>query len=128
MPWIELVSLLALLQYLAFGGMVGKARIKYGVKAPATTGNEVFERFYRVQMNTLELLVVFLPSLWFAAKYWSPSAVAAVGAIYLIGRVLYAKAYIEAPTSRGLGHMLSLLPVAGLLLASFVGLGIASLR
>lgn len=128
MIWVELVALLALLQYLTFGGMVGWARGKYGVKAPATTGNEFFERYYRVQMNTLELLVALIPALWLAAKYWSPAIVAAVGCIYLVGRVLYAIAYIKAPATRGLGHMLSLVPVVALLVASLIGLVMAAFR
>jgi hypothetical protein len=67
MVWVELVTVAALLQYLVFGTLVSRARGKYGVKAPATTGNDMFERFYRVQMNTLELMVVLIPALWMAA-------------------------------------------------------------
>ncbi|MEY4906982.1 MAG: hypothetical protein RL260_700 [Pseudomonadota bacterium] len=121
MPWIDLVTFFALVQYLVFGGLVGSARGRYGVKAPATTGNELFERHYRVQMNTLELLVVFVPALWMAAKYWSPAAMAAVGAVYLIGRVVYQRAYTRAPAQRALGFALSIGPVAVLLVAAFVG-------
>lgn len=121
MPWIDLVTFLALTQYLVFGALVGRAREQYGVKAPATTGNELFERHYRVQMNTLELLVVFVPSLWMAAKYWSPVAMAAVGAVYLVGRVIYQRAYTRAPAQRGLGFMLSIGPVSVLLVAAFAG-------
>ena len=76
MSAIHLVAALALLQYLLFGALVGKARGQYGVKAPAVTGHEGFERMYRVQMNTLELLVAFLPALGLAGLYWSPVAVA----------------------------------------------------
>lgn len=121
MPWIDLVTFLALAQYLVFGALVGRARGQYGVKAPATTGNELFERHYRVQMNTLELLVVFVPSLWMAAKYWSPVAMAAVGAVYLVGRVIYQRAYTRAPSQRTLGFMLSIGPVSVLLVAAFAG-------
>ncbi|WP_294000812.1 MAPEG family protein [Sphaerotilus sp.] len=121
MPWIDLVTFLALVQYLVFGGLVGSARGRYGVKAPATTGNELFERHYRVQMNTLELLVVFVPALWMAAKYWSPAAMAAVGAVYLVGRVVYQRAYTRAPAQRTLGFALSIGPVSVLLVAAFVG-------
>jgi hypothetical protein len=46
-------ALLALLLYMIIGLNVGEARIKYKVRAPATTGDEHFERAYRVQMNTL---------------------------------------------------------------------------
>jgi hypothetical protein len=119
--WIEIVTLLALTQYLFFGALVGKARVKYGVKAPATTGNEMFERVYRVQMNTLELLVVFLPALWLAARHWPPVAVSVVGAVYLLGRQLYFKAYTTEPSTRGLGHLLSLLPTIALLVAGLAG-------
>jgi uncharacterized membrane protein YecN with MAPEG domain len=127
MPWIHLVTVLALVQYLVFGALVGRARGQYGVKAPATTGNELFERHYRVQMNTLELLVAFVPALWMAAAYWSPAAVAAVGAVYLIGRVVYQRAYTRAPSQRALGFVLSIGPVTVLLVAAFAGLARAAL-
>ena len=67
MEYVTLVSGLALLQYIAFGILVGKARGRYGVKAPAITGNDIFERYFRVQQNTLELLVVMLPAMWLFA-------------------------------------------------------------
>lgn len=121
MPWIDLVTFLALAQYLVFGALVGRARGQYGVKAPATTGNELFERHYRVQMNTLELLVVFVPALWMAAKYWSPAVVAAIGAVYLVGRALYQRSYTRAPAQRALGFMLSIVPVSVLLVAAVAG-------
>lgn len=121
MAWVEAVMLLAVAQYLAFGMLVGRARGKYGVQAPATSGDEMFERFYRVQMNTLELLPVLLPSLWLAAKYWTPEWVAGAGLVYLLGRLLYLKAYITNPPSRGLGFMLSYVPIMALLIAALVG-------
>ena len=127
MPWIDLVTFLALVQYLVFGILVARARSQYGVRAPATTGNELFERHYRVQMNTLELLVVFVPALWMAARYWSPEAMAAIGAVYLVGRVLYQRSYTRAPAQRALGFMLSLGPVAVLLAAALAGAGRAML-
>jgi glutathione S-transferase len=128
MSLIEIVTVLALLQYLTFAALVGRARAKYGVKAPATTGNEVFERFYRVQMNTLELLVVFLPALWLAARYWSPTFVSGIGAIFLIGLVLYYRAYTREPSTRSLGFNLSLGPALLLLLAGLVGAVLAGLK
>lgn len=121
MAWIDLVTLLALLQYLAFGTLVGRARGQYGVNAPAITGHEAFERLYRVQMNTLELLVVLLPSLWLAGQYWSPTWVAGAGAIYLLGRVVYWRAYTRNPSSRTLGYALSFIPTVGLCLAALLG-------
>lgn len=121
MPWIDLVTFLALAQYLVFGALVGRARVQYSVKAPATTGNELFERHYRVQMNTLELLVVFVPSLWLAARHWSPEGMAAFGAIYVIGRFVYARAYLQAPGTRTLGFLLSIAPIGVLMAAAAIG-------
>jgi uncharacterized MAPEG superfamily protein len=120
---VDLVAALAVLQFLTFTILTGKARGKYGVKAPAITGHEGFERMYRVQMNTLELLIAFLPSLFLAAKYWSPVVMAGVGAVYLVGRVLYAVAYVNNPPSRGLGFVLSILPATFLAIAGAVGAG-----
>jgi uncharacterized MAPEG superfamily protein len=121
MNWIVLIALLALLQQLGFGILVGRARGRYGVSAPAVTGHEVFERYYRVQMNTLELLVVFVPALYLAALYVRPLWPALLGAVYLIGRVLYARAYIADPPKRELGYTLSFLPIAALVLMALIG-------
>jgi len=121
MALVDVVIVLALLQYLAFGVLVGRGRGQYGVAAPAITGHEMFERLYRVHMNTLELLVVLVPALWMAARYWSPTWVAAAGAVYLVGRVVYWRAYVKEPASRTLGYALSFIPTVGLLLAALVG-------
>ncbi|MBB5206142.1 hypothetical protein HNQ51_003485 [Inhella inkyongensis] len=117
---VDVVAMLALLQYLVFGSLVGKARGRYGVKAPAVTGAEGFERVYRVQMNTLELLVPLLPALYGAARYWPQAYVAAAGGVYLVGRVLYYRAYVSEPSSRGLGFVLSIAPVMTLVIATLV--------
>jgi uncharacterized membrane protein YecN with MAPEG domain len=121
MDWIVLVSLAALLQYLYFGVLTGRARYKYGVKAPATTGHDLFERFYRVQMNTVELLIVFLPALWLAAAYWSPVWMSALGVVYIVGRFVYLKAYTNPASKRTLGYALSYIPTLLLLLAALAG-------
>jgi hypothetical protein len=93
----------------------------YGVTAPAVVGHEMFERAYRVQMNTLELLVAFLPGLFLAGKYWSQVLVAGVGAVYLLGRFIYWRAYMGAPKSRALGYGLSAMPTLALLVAALAG-------
>jgi glutathione S-transferase len=111
MAWVQLVALLALFEYMGFGTAVGNARTRYGIKAPAITGNETFERYFRVQQNTLELLVVFLPALAIAAVYWNPLWVAAIGAVYLVGRLVYFRAYVRDPGQRSLGYGLSIVPV-----------------
>ena len=121
MVWVELVTAAALLQYLVFGALVGRARVKYRVAAPAISGHAVFERLYRVQANTLEMLVAFLPSLWLAAKYWPPGWVSAVGAVYVLGRQVYFSGYTKDPAKRVLGFRLSVFPVGLLLIAALAG-------
>ena len=121
MNYVHIVALLAIVQFIVFSMLVGAARGKYGVKAPAMTGNEHFERAVRVQMNTLEQLVCFLPALMVAAYYWSPVYVASWGVVYLVGRTLYRQAYVKNPAKRGLGFLLTLLPTAVLVLAGLAG-------
>jgi glutathione S-transferase len=121
MHFIHIVAILAIFQFIAFSILVGQARAKYGVQAPAMTGNEHFERAARVQMNTLEQLVCFLPALFIAAAYWNPVYVAAFGAVYLIGRTLYRQAYVADPKKRGLGFMLTFFPTVLLALAALAG-------
>jgi glutathione S-transferase len=117
---VDLVALLALLQLFVFGALVGRARGKFGVKAPAIVGHEGFERAYRVQMNTIELMVLLVPALFLAAKHWAPMYAAIAGAVYLLGRVLYWQAYMHAPERRGLGFSLSLGPILVMIVASLV--------
>ena len=121
MFWIHLVTLCALAEYFAFAWLVGKARVRYGVKAPAVAGNEHFERYFRVQQNTLELLILFVPALWIAAAYWDARVMAAIGAVYVIGRIMYFRGYVSAPAARHNGFLLSIGPVALLLLAGVAG-------
>lgn len=121
MVWIQLVTLLALVQLFVFGGLVGRARGLYGIAAPATSGNEMFERYQRVHMNTLETLMIFLPALWLAAQYASPLWMAALGAIYLLGRILYLIGYVADPKKRSLGYALSMTPTLVLVLVALVG-------
>lgn len=128
MAYVDIVTTLALFQLFVFAILVGQARGKYGVKAPAIIGHEMFERAFRVQMNTQELLVIFIPGLYLAAKYWSPHLAAAVGAVYLIGRIIYAISYVANPSSRGLGFALSLGPTLTLLGAGFIGAVISALK
>jgi uncharacterized MAPEG superfamily protein len=121
MVWVDIVGLLAVVQLGVFVTLVGRARGMYGVAAPATTGHPVFERYYRVQMNTVECLLVLLPGLWLAAKYWSPKYAAILGAIYLAGRVLYLVSYVADPGKRSLGYTLSMAPAIALVVAALIG-------
>ena len=128
MEFVAIVTVLALLQYIYFAVLVGQARGKFGVNGPAVTGHPVFERYFRVQMNTLELLVAFLPALWLFAQYVSPMWAAILGAIYLVGRFLYLRAYVADPAKRGLGFGLSMLPTMALLLGGLIGAVLALLH
>lgn len=122
MNYVDLIAVLSIVQLIFFAVLVGRARGVYGIKAPAVSGHELFERAYRVQMNTLELMVVFLPALFIAAKYWPPAFVASAGVVYLLGRFIYWRSYVAAPASRGLGFGLSMLPILVLLAAALAGI------
>lgn len=118
---VFVVMLLALLEYFWFSIAVGRARYRYGVKAPATSGNEDFERVYRVQMNTLELLAIFLPSLWAFALFISPVWAAGLGVVFIVGRLLYFLGYVKAADKRSIGFGLSMFPTLALLIGGLVG-------
>ena len=98
-----LVTCLAVLVYFLISYRVGQARGTYGVKAPAMTGHPDFERIFRVQMNTLEWMPVFLPALWLFAIYVSDAIAAALGVVWIVGRILYMTGYAEAANKRGRG-------------------------
>lgn len=121
MEYVAIVLSLVLLQYTFFAVMVGKARGTYEIKAPAVTGNEVFERHYRVQQNTLEQLIVFVPAIFLFAVYVHALTAAGFGMAFFIGRLLYYKAYVHSPKSRGLGFIISFLAAHILLLGGLVG-------
>ena len=121
MPLVQLVIGLALAQFFFFLFAVGKARGTYKVAAPATTGNEIFERYFRVQMNTLELLVMFVPSCLLFAQFFGAYIAAALGVIYLIGRLIYFTSYVKDPRSRSVGYGLSALPIMILIAGTIIG-------
>ncbi len=121
MPLVHIVVGLALAQFLFFCFAVGKARGTYKVAAPATTGNEMFERNFRVQMNTLELLVIFVPSILLYGQYFGSYVATALGVVYLVGRTIYFMSYVKDPKSRGAGYGLSALPVVILLVGAILG-------
>ncbi|MEY3667371.1 MAG: hypothetical protein RL572_911 [Pseudomonadota bacterium] len=122
MEFVAIVIVLALLQYFVFGLLVGRARSKFDVHAPAVTGHPVFERYYRVHQNTLELMIMFIPAIVLFGYWVRPDLGAGIGFVYVIGRVIYLRAYISDPARRGLGFGLSILPILVLL----VGGGIAA--
>jgi glutathione S-transferase len=121
MPYVHIVTALALLQFVWFGMKVSQARERYGVKAPAIAGNDVFERHFRVQQNTLELVVILVPGLYLFSNYFNPLLAAALGVIYLIGREVYARGYVKDPAKRSAGFGLSALPTLILIFGGVIG-------
>jgi uncharacterized membrane protein YecN with MAPEG domain len=115
MKFVILVAAIALLEYVYFGFQVGQARAKYGVAAPAVTGNPIFERYHRVHQNTLENLIIFLPGLWLFATYVSELIAAVLGIVFILGRAVYARLYVQDPPRRSVGVMMSF-PIGLLLL------------
>jgi glutathione S-transferase len=101
--WTALVSILAILFYFYTCRRVPAARRKYGVPAPAMSGNAEFERVFRVQMNTLEWMPIFLPLLWLFAFYVSDAWAAALGVIWIAARAFYMVSYTQAADKRGPG-------------------------
>jgi len=116
-----LVTLLTMLLLLGTMFAVGRARGVHGIKAPAVSGHPAFERAYRVQMNTLEATVLFLPTLWLAAYYGFSGWAGVAGLIWLAGRVWYALAYLQDASKRGGGFTLGMLGWAALLVMAGIG-------
>ncbi len=106
MAYVALVTLLILIQYFFFVMQAGFARGKDTVVAPATTGDEMYERKSRVQMNTLEQLIITLPAMWVCAHYFRADIAAILGLAFLIGRFLYSHLYIKEPKSRAPGFII----------------------
>src|SRR3569832_428962 len=100
-----LATLLAIAVYFYSSILVSRARVKFGVKHPAISGNPDFERVFRAQMNTLEWLPIFLPSLWLFAIYISDPIAAGLGLVWAVGRILYILGYAQAVTQRGRGFI-----------------------
>jgi glutathione S-transferase len=121
-PWTSLITALTLLLYLAITINVGRARAKYKVPVPQMTGDPDFERVLRVQQNTLEQMVFFLPGLWLFSFYVNSLWAAGIGAVWILGRIAYAVGYYQAAEKRTIGFGISSLSGVVLLLGSLVGI------
>ena len=118
------VTVLSVLLGLYTMTLVGRMRGKHGVQAPAMTGAPEFERAVRVQMNTLEQVVLFLPVLWLATVYpvFSGYLAPGLGLVWLIGRLLYASGYMAQAAKRSSGFLIAGIALLGLLILSIIGI------
>lgn len=128
MEWVAVVTGLVLVEYMYFAMRAGLERGRHGVPAPSMTGDPAFERAFRAQANTLEQLIVFLPSLWIFARFVSAPVAAILGFVFLIGRGLYGRGYILDPPKRGPGFLIGMVCQAILLLGGIVGALVAALN
>jgi glutathione S-transferase len=118
---VALITLLAIALYFWMGLRVGLGRRKFNVPAPAITGDPGFERRFRVQQNTLEWMVIFLPSLWLFALYWIDWIAAALGAVWIVGRLLYMFGYEAEAGRRHAGFGIQMLAATALLIGALAG-------
>lgn len=122
-----IITLFALLLYVATAIAVAVARGKYKIPAPATTGDINFERVFRVQMNTQENLIIFLPVLWLFSEYVSPLWAGILGIVWLIGRTDYAFSYIWQAEARDRGFATAISAFAVLAIGAGVGIALKML-
>ena len=123
MELVLTVILAALIEYVVFTGLVGRARVRYGVRAPATTGHPDFERVYRVQQNTLEALIVFIPAVWIFGRYLTGYGAVALGVLFIVARAIYAAGYIRDAEKRGPGAALTGIVNIVLIIGALIGVG-----
>ncbi|MBW3584273.1 MAG: MAPEG family protein [Cyanobacteria bacterium 0813] len=126
--WPSLITVSALILYFIVTINVGRARFKYKVSPPQVTGNPDFERVLRVQQNTLEQMILFLPSLWLFSQFISPIWGAGIGAVWIIGRILFAWGYYQAAEKRAAGFGISTLATLALLGGSLTGIIMSLLK
>ena len=122
MELVYVTIVLALLEYMVMGGLVGFARGKYKIAAPAMTGHPEFERTNRVHVNTLENLIIFIPSVWIFGAYVSARWAAVLGFLFVVARAVYAVGYLRAAEKRHIGSGLTGLVEIVLVVGSLVGL------
>ena len=120
------VTLLAVLVALWTAILVARARSRTGIKPPAVTGSPDLECALRVQANTVEQFILFLPALWLAALYFQGWVPPIIGAIWCLGRILYGVGYrADKPTARAPGFGISILATLVLIVLGGIGIVLA---
>jgi uncharacterized membrane protein YecN with MAPEG domain len=125
---VELTAIvigLALIEYSVFTMLCGRERGRCGVAAPSTSGDPTFERYFRVQQNSVEQLIIFVPAMFLFGHYVSAPIGAGLGLVFILGRALFARGYYEEPPKRAAGFGLSLLSNLVLLLGGLIGAVVA---
>ncbi len=122
MPWTSWVTLAVLVMYIWIIFKVANARGKHQIHAPFVDGPPEFLRALRVQANTVEQLVFFIPALWLCAYWWNDKVAAAGGVVWLIGRVMYAIGYYREAAKRSTGFMVATLAAFALVFGTVYGL------
>jgi len=120
MEAVAIVTIMALGQFVWISVQVGAMRGKHGVKAPAMSGHPEFERMFRIQQNTMEQLVAFIPALWIFAYFVNPLWGAGIGLVFIVGRFIYRAAYLKDPAGRSTGFMITFIPTAVMLVWSLI--------
>jgi len=121
MEMVALVTLLLILEYIYFTGLVGKARVEGDIDAPAMVGDPNFERALRVQLNTAEQLIITIPAMWICGSYFRPDVAAILGVVFFIGRFVYRGQYMREPSSRLSGMIIGFFANIGLVLTAAWG-------
>lgn len=121
MGLVTAVVMLALIEYFIFSLQVGQARGRFEVPAPATTGNEHFERYFRAAANTGEQLLMFIPGMFAFGWYVHPIGAALLGVVFIGARAYYFKTYTEDAEKRGPGMIGSVIANAILVVGGLIG-------
>jgi len=117
-----LITIAGSFQMLQFTKAVGRARRKFKVSPPATTGDEGFVRVYRAHQNCSEQYPVFLGGMWACSLLTHQGVGVVLGIIYLIGRKKYFDAYSEKTSARLRPFFVAMYSLAGMLVAGSLGL------
>lgn len=120
MQLVSIVVLLAIVEYMVFASLVGVARGKYGVPAPATSGDPIFERYYRVQENTLEQLMALIPAMVVYGYYGNAQVAAILGVAFILSRIVYLLTYVKDPAKRSWGFLPGWLATVYMLVAGII--------